>query len=87
MAKYRNYWAYSIGCFLVWAVLVAVVVAKGNKDATRNILLVFGGWSIAWVSTTIARFVYPPPKRWLTAHSDALIRAVPDNGRPVESDP
>jgi hypothetical protein len=67
MAKYRNYWVYSIGCFVVWSVLLAVVAAKGNKDTTHNILLVFGGWTIAWVSTTIARFVYPPPKRWLRA--------------------
>jgi hypothetical protein len=29
--------------------------------------LVFGGWVIAWVSGTIARFVYPPPDRWLTS--------------------
>lgn len=67
MAKYRNYWVYSLGCFLVWAVLLSVVAAKGNKTTTHNFLLVFGGWAIAWVSTTIARFVYPPPKRWLRA--------------------
>jgi len=30
--------------------------------------LVFGGWTIAWVSTTIARYVYPPPKRWFKAN-------------------
>jgi len=28
------------------------------------ILLVFFGFCIGWVSTTIARYVYPPPKRW-----------------------
>jgi hypothetical protein len=71
MAKYRNYWSCSIGCFLVWAVLLAVVAAKGNKVTTHNRLLVFGGWTIAWVSTTIARFVYPPPKRWLRASAPA----------------
>jgi hypothetical protein len=31
MARYRKYWVYSIGCFLVWAVLLAVVAAKGTK--------------------------------------------------------
>jgi hypothetical protein len=71
MAKYRNYWVYSIGCFLVWAVHLAVVAAKGNKATTHNHLLVFDGWTIAWVSTTIARFVYPPPKRWLRASTPA----------------
>ena len=27
-------------------------------------LLVFSGFGICWVSATIARYVYPPPKRW-----------------------
>ena len=67
MGKHRNYWSYSIGCFVVWGVLLAVVAAKGNKATTQSRLLVFGGWTIAWVSTTIARYLYPPPKRWLTA--------------------
>ena len=67
MPKHRNYWIYSTSCFLVWGVLLAVVATKGNNTTTHNILLVFGGWAIAWVSTTIARYVYPPPKRWLRA--------------------
>ena len=69
MAKYRNYGVYSIGCFLVWATLLVVMAAKGNKTTTHNVHLVFGGWVLAWVSTTIARFVYPPPKRWLRART------------------
>ena len=71
MSKYRNYWVYSVGCFVVWGVLLTIVAAKGNKGATHNALLVFGGWAIAWVSTTIARFVYPPPKRWLEGRTEA----------------
>ena len=67
MAKHRNYWSYSIGCFVVWAVRLAVVAATGSKDAKQKNILVFFGWVIAWVSTTIARYVYPPPKRWLKA--------------------
>ena len=54
--KYRNYWVYSIGCFVVWSILLAIVTSKGNSHSTRDVLLVFGGWAIAWVSTTIARF-------------------------------
>ena len=69
MAKYRNYWSYSIGCFVVWAVLLGVVAAKENRTTTHNFLLVFGGWTIAWISATIARYVYPPPKRWLKANT------------------
>lgn len=67
MSKYRNYWLYSVACFVVWGVLLVIVAAKGHKGTTQNTLMVFGGWCIAWVSTTIARFVYPPPKRWLEA--------------------
>ena len=59
MTRYRNYWIYSIGCFVVWGVLLAVVAAKGKSDKTHTVLLVFAGRCIGWVSTTIARFVYP----------------------------
>ena len=69
MTKYRNYWVYSIGCFVVWGVLLAVTTAKGNDHSRNNILLVFGGWTICWVSATIARFVYPLPKHWLRSTS------------------
>jgi hypothetical protein len=62
--KYRSYWVYSIGCLVVWSILLGIVLAKGHSSTTHNTLLVFGGWCIAWVSTTIARFVYPPPRRW-----------------------
>jgi hypothetical protein len=66
MSKYHNYWAYSTACFLVWGVILAVrATAFGSSSTTHNVLLVFAGWCIAWVSTTIARSVYPPPKRWL----------------------
>ena len=65
MKKYRNYWIFSIGCFVVWGVILAVVAAEGKGDKSHTVLLVFAGWVIAWVSGTIARFVYPPPSRWL----------------------
>jgi hypothetical protein len=64
MTKYRNYWIFSIACFVVWGVLLAAVAAQGKNGKTHAILLVFAGWVIAWVSGTIARFVYPPPSRW-----------------------
>jgi hypothetical protein len=65
MKKYRNYWAYSIVCFLVWGVILAVrAIRFGGSSTTHDVLYVFGGWCIAWVSATIARSVYPPPKRW-----------------------
>jgi hypothetical protein len=58
----NTYTAYSIGCAVVWAVLLAVVASVGSNETTRTFLLVFGGWVIGWLSATIARYVYPPPK-------------------------
>jgi hypothetical protein len=71
MTKYRNYWVYSIGCFVVWGVILAVMALQGKSGKTHTVLLVFGGWVIAWVSGTIARFVYPPPSRWLPSRTPA----------------
>jgi hypothetical protein len=71
MKKTGNYWAYSIACFVVWGVILAVVASQGKSGKTHTILLVFGGWVIAWVSGTIARFVYPPPGRWLSCSTAA----------------
>jgi hypothetical protein len=64
MPQYRNYWVYSVGLALVWAVgLVLSRTIRGGEHA-QSILLVFLGCCLGWVSTTIARYVYPPPKRW-----------------------
>ena len=62
--RFRNTYAgYSIGCAIVWALILAGV-SFGADGATRHKLMpVFGGWWIGWLSATIARAVYPPPKR------------------------
>jgi hypothetical protein len=56
----RTYAAYSIGCLFVWALLLAVVESTGSTSKRHDVLLVFLGWAIGWVSATIARAVYPP---------------------------
>jgi hypothetical protein len=64
MLRFRNYWIYSVGLAIAWAiVLLLTLVIRGTQSA-QSILLVFFGFCIGWVSTTIARYVYPPPKRW-----------------------
>ena len=65
----RNYWVYSIGSGIAWAIVLALVLKIRGKQDAQLTLLVFFGWCICWVSQTIARYVYPPPKRWLTPHS------------------
>jgi hypothetical protein len=46
-------------------VIPAVVASQGRSGKTHAVLVLFGGWTIALVSGTIARFVNPPPRRWL----------------------
>jgi hypothetical protein len=61
--RYGTYTAYSIACAIVWAVILAVVSTAGDAASRHTFLLVCGGWAIGWLSATIARGVYPPPKR------------------------
>jgi uncharacterized membrane protein YdjX (TVP38/TMEM64 family) len=58
----KTYTAYSIGCAVVWAFILTVVASEASKDTAHALLLVFLGWVIGWLSATIARTVYPPPK-------------------------
>lgn len=58
----QSYTIYSIGCAAVWAAILGVLAARGEKEKLRTILPVFGGWWMGWTSATIARYVYPPPK-------------------------
>jgi hypothetical protein len=59
----NSYTGYSIGCAIVWAILLAVVSAAPDTDTRHKVALVFAGWWIGWLSATIARAVYPPPRR------------------------
>lgn len=57
-----TYVGYSIACALVWAIILAAVCTQAG-DGTRHTLVVFfGGWAIGWLSASIGRLVYPPPK-------------------------
>lgn len=62
MGKRGTYKRYSIGCAIVWAgVLLFVAINYPGKLHTFS--LVFGGWWIGWLSSTIARSVYPSPNQ------------------------
>lgn len=63
----RNYWTYSIGLVVVWAVILGIAWSTRAAHA-EQLLWVFGGFVISWVSGTIARYVYPPPRRWTDPH-------------------
>lgn len=59
----NTYTGYSIGCAIVWALILAGVSSAADAATRHTFVLVFGGWAIGWLSATIARAVYPPPKR------------------------
>jgi hypothetical protein len=63
MNRYRTYTAYSIAVAIVWAVLLVLAAALAPTSKFHNILIVFAGFAIGWLSATIARYVYPPPKK------------------------
>jgi hypothetical protein len=61
----RSYTAYSIAVGIVWAVLLLLLVSLLASPAKRNtFFVIFGGFAIGWLSATIARYVYPPPKKY-----------------------
>ena len=66
MPRYRNYWIYSAGLVIAWAIVLFLVLMIKGSESAQTTLLVFLGFCICWVSGTIARYVYPPPKRWMS---------------------
>jgi hypothetical protein len=66
MPSRNSYASYSIACALVWAALLAVVAVL-YPDRLHTFLLLGAGWLIGWISATIARSVYPPPKGHIQA--------------------
>lgn len=64
MRRYRSYWVYSAGLLGAWVVVLLLTSRLRGGSSVRTVLPVFGGFCIGWVSTTIARYVYPPPSRW-----------------------
>ena len=47
--------------------LASIFDPAGRRN---NIFMVFAGFAIGWLSATIARFVYPPPKNYQRSMND-----------------
>ena len=62
-ARMNTYTAYSIGTFIAWAVIWAVLGATEKKVTLGYIFAIFFGWCIGWATATIARALYPPRRR------------------------
>lgn len=56
MSRFSNYWYYSIGLTVAWAVVLTLVLTIRGPAGVQPFLLIFAGYCIGWVSTTIARF-------------------------------
>jgi hypothetical protein len=59
MIRFRNYWIYSLALATVWMVVLVLALIVHGIEGMRPFLLVFAGFCLGWVSTTIARYVYP----------------------------
>jgi membrane-associated phospholipid phosphatase len=70
-ARKGTYTTYSIGVGIVWAVILVIVSLASSADKRHTFFLVFGGFVIGWVSATIARYVYPPPKKYRPDNDEA----------------
>lgn len=64
--RFRSYWVYSVGVGVVLVIVLAIVATAEPYDL-HTFLLVFAGFAIGWVSGTIARYAYPPPRKWIGA--------------------
>ena len=63
LRKYsQTYVGYSIACAVVWAVILAAVWTQTGDGTRHRFAVFFGGWAIGWLSASIGRLVYPPPK-------------------------
>jgi hypothetical protein len=61
--KLNSYAAYTVGCVIAWAILWVVVGTQSSEATRERVLYLFLGWLLGWTSATIARSVYPPPRR------------------------
>ncbi len=63
MKKRGTYTAYSLSCAVVWAVILIFVGTQADDEKRKAVRAGFFGWWSGWTSATIARAVYPPPRR------------------------
>jgi hypothetical protein len=54
MGNWRDSWkAYSIGLFIVWAVVLLLVWSLDSSTQLKDVLLIFYGFFVGWLSATI----------------------------------
>lgn len=63
--EHETYRAYSIGCVITWGLIWAILAVTATNETRSRVFLIFAGWWVGWLSATIARAGYPPPKKRL----------------------
>ena len=63
--EHETYTAYSIGCVITRALIWAILALTATNETRSRVFLIFAGWWVGWLSATIARAGYPPPKKRL----------------------
>jgi hypothetical protein len=59
----NTYTAYSVGSFLAWAVIWAILAVTEPPKILGYVFAIFFGWVIGWGSASIGRALYPPPTK------------------------
>jgi hypothetical protein len=75
----NTYTAYGIGFFTAWVVLLAICAATVSNKTLGYIFAIFLGSVITWTSATIARVVYPPPKKRPTVGPTTFFQGFREN--------
>ena len=71
-SRLNTYTGYSIGCAAVWAALLATGRSVLGTKYWDMLRLSAGGWWAGWLSATIARVGYPPPRKLTEAEQRRL---------------
>jgi hypothetical protein len=61
--RLNSYLAYSVGCAVAWGLVWLIAEVVDPEKTLERLRWVFLGWIIGWASASIARVVYPPPRR------------------------
>ena len=61
--RLNTYTGYSVSCAAVWVVILAVAQRRLDHPTRKTLWLACSGWWSGWMSATIARVSYAPPKQ------------------------
>jgi threonine/homoserine/homoserine lactone efflux protein len=59
-----TYTTCSIALVAAWVVVLILAFALDSSDTFHDVVILFAGFLIGWLAATIARSVYPPPKKY-----------------------